>query len=69
MPDPPSGGTILAGGNMKKILSANGRKHGLRARVQVTDERSSRTVLTFESRSQAYTWTTDRGRSRHVVKH
>jgi hypothetical protein len=26
-------------------------------------------VLTFESRSQAYTWTTDRGRSRLVVKH
>ncbi|MDX6770618.1 MAG: hypothetical protein SF051_13875 [Elusimicrobiota bacterium] len=54
---------------MKKILSANGRKHGLRARVSVVEERSCRTVLTFESRSQAYTWTTDRGRSRAVVKH
>jgi hypothetical protein len=54
---------------MKKILSANGRKHGLRARVSVIDERACRTVLTFESRSQAYTWTTDRSRSRLVVKH
>lgn len=54
---------------MKKILSANGRKHGFRARVSVAEERACRTVLTFESRSQAYTWTTDRGRSRHVVKH
>lgn len=54
---------------MKKILSANGRKHGQRARVHVMDERSSRTVLTFESRSQAYTWSTDRGRSRPVIKH
>lgn len=54
---------------MKKTLSANGRKHGLRARSSHTDERSCRTVLTFESRSQAYTWTTDRVRSRLVVKH
>jgi hypothetical protein len=54
---------------MKKILSANGRKHGPRARIQVTDERSTRTVLMFHSRSGAYTWTTDRGRPRLVVKH
>ena len=53
---------------MKKILSVNGRKHGLKSRLPVED-RVTRTVLTFESRSQAYTWTTDRGRSRFVVKH
>lgn len=54
---------------MKKILSANGRKHGQRSRIQVAEERAGRTTLRFETRSGAYTWTTDRGRSRLVVKH
>ena len=60
------GATILT---MKKIVSANGRKHGLRARIQVVDERATRTVLMYHSQSGAYTWTTDRGRPRLVVKH
>jgi hypothetical protein len=44
------------------------RKHGARARAAANAERL-KTVLTFESGAQAYHWTTDRGRSRLVIKH
>ena len=52
---------------MKKNASPNGRKHGMRAKV--TGENRLKTTLTFEPAAQAYHWTTDRGRSRHVIKH
>lgn len=52
---------------MKKTPSPNGRKHGLRARAAVADR--LKTTLTLDSSAQAYHWTTDRGRSRLVLKH
>ena len=52
---------------MKKNPSPNGRKHGTRSRA-VSDGRL-KTSLTFETAAQAYHWTTDRGRSRFVIKH
>ena len=52
---------------MKKTASPNGRKHGMRAKV--TGENRLKTTLTFEPGSRAYLWTTDRGRSRVVIKH
>ncbi|MEK7388284.1 MAG: hypothetical protein AAB036_01150 [Elusimicrobiota bacterium] len=52
---------------MKKTLSANGRKHGLRSRSGV--DHRLKTTLTFETLAQAYHWTTNRGRSRLVIKH
>ncbi len=52
---------------MKKNASPNGRKHGMRAKV--SSENRLKTILTFEPGSQAYHWTTDRGRSRPVIKH
>jgi hypothetical protein len=51
---------------MKKI-AANGRKHGLRAQASVDGR--LKTTLTLDSSSRAYHWTTDRGRSRLVIKH
>lgn len=52
---------------MKKNAFPNGRKHGMRAKV--SDENRLKTTLTFEPGSQAYHWTTARGRSRLVIKH
>jgi hypothetical protein len=52
----------------KKIPAPNGRRHGLRARLAVA-ARDTKTVLTFASGAQTYHWTTDRGRSRVVIKH
>lgn len=52
---------------MKKNATPNGRKHGARSRP-ATDARL-KTTLTFETNAQAYHWTTDRGRSRCVIKH
>lgn len=52
---------------MKKNASPNGRKHGMRSRA--SRENRLKTTLTFEPGSQAYHWTTDRGRSRLVIKH
>lgn len=51
---------------MKKN-APNGRKHGMRSKVP--SENRLKTILTFVSGSQAYHWTTDRGRSRPVIKH
>ncbi|MBI4375542.1 MAG: hypothetical protein HY549_03740 [Elusimicrobia bacterium] len=58
------------------------RKHGYKARLarlQVNLDQDLRpsplgnqrlkTALTFQSHSQTYLWTTDRGRSRLVIKH
>lgn len=47
-----------------KNASPNGRKHGMRARL----EGRLKTTLTFETTAQAYRWTTDRCRSRLIVK-
>ena len=52
---------------MKKNNAPNGRKHGMRSKA--TGESRLKTTLTFEPGSQAYHWTTDRGRSRPVIKH
>lgn len=52
---------------MKKNASANGRKHGIRAKVPA--ENRLKTTLTFRPGFQAYHWSTDRGRSRFVIKH
>jgi hypothetical protein len=52
---------------MKKNAYPNGRKHGLRSKV--SSENRLKTTLTFEPSVQAYHWTTDRGRSRLVIKH
>jgi hypothetical protein len=53
----------------KKIVAGGVRRHGLRARPALVDARGAKTVLTFESGAQVYHWTTDRGRSRVVLKH
>ena len=53
---------------MKRPLSLNGRRHGLRARLPL-EGRAERTVLTFEKRAQVYCWSTDRDRGRPVHKH
>ncbi len=53
---------------MKKNVSPNGRKHGIKSRPTASDSRL-KTTLTLDAASQAYHWTTDRGRSRLVVKH
>lgn len=50
---------------MKRAIAANGRRHGVRAK---SPERSTKTVLTFESRAKVYCWSTDRG-ARPVIKH
>lgn len=52
---------------MKKDSPPNGRKHGMRAKT--LKEIRVKTTLTFEPGAQAYHWTTDRGRSRLVIKH
>lgn len=52
---------------MKKNTTPNGRKHGMRAKV--AGENRLKTTLTFEPAVRAYYWTTDRGRSRLVIKH
>lgn len=52
---------------MKKNASLNGRKHGVRAKVP--SENRQKTTLTFKPGFQAYHWSTDRGRSRLVIKH
>lgn len=52
---------------MKKTATPNGRKHGLRSRHAPVDR--LKTTLTLDAHAQAYHWTTDRGRSRHVIKH
>ena len=52
---------------MKRTIALNGRRHGLRARPALV-ERVARTVLTFERRTQAYCWSTDRGLDRPVLK-
>ena len=49
---------------MKKSTVPNGRKHGLKSRPE-SDARL-KTILTFETKAQAYHWTTNRGRSRLV---
>ena len=54
---------------MKKEILTAGRRHGLRARNLALAQRSAKTVLTFESSSCVYHWTTDRGRERVVLKH
>lgn len=59
---------IMRGHAMKKSLSPNGRRHGLRARQNYIG-RITKTVLTFESDAQIYTWTTDRPKVRAVLKH
>lgn len=51
---------------MKKNVSPNGRKHGLRSKV--ASENRLKTTLTFEAGSQAYHWSTVRGRARLVIK-
>jgi len=51
---------------MKKN-TPNGRKHGMRSKV--SNENRLKTTLRFVSGSQVYHWTTDRGRSRPVIKH
>ena len=52
---------------MKKNASPNGRKHGIRAKL--SSETRLKTTLTFKPGFQAYHWSTDRGRSRLVIKH
>ena len=52
---------------MKKNPYPNGRKHGLRAKAPSANR--LKTTLTFEPSAQAYHWSTDRGRSRLVIKH
>ena len=52
---------------MKKSIASNGRKHGIKSRLE-SDVRL-KTTLTFETKAQAYHWTTNRGRSRLVIKH
>ena len=52
---------------MKKTGSANGRKHGMRSKTSVVIRQ--KTILTFEPGSRIYHWTTDRGRSRPVIRH
>jgi hypothetical protein len=59
--------TITAEDLMKKQAVQSGRKHGLRAKI--SSESRLKTTLTFEPGAQAYHWTTDRGRSRSVIKH
>lgn len=54
---------------MKKTPSPSGRKHGLRARAAASATDRLKTTLTLDSSVQAYHWTTDRGRSRLVLKH
>ena len=52
---------------MKKTTISCSRKHGFKARSAAGGERL-KTSLVFESSSQVYLWTTDRGRSR-LIKH
>ncbi|MBI2386411.1 MAG: hypothetical protein HYV14_10405 [Elusimicrobia bacterium] len=52
---------------MKKNASPNGRKHGVRSKV--SSAYRLRTTLTFKPGFQAYHWSTDRSRSRVVIKH
>ena len=68
---------------MKKMLIIK-RKHGYKARAALIARRLElfcerhlepapvgdrlKTVLTFETKAQAYLWTTDRGRSK-LIKH
>lgn len=52
---------------MKKSTSSNGRKHGIKSSSE--SESRLKTTLTFETKAQAYHWTTNRGRSRLVIKH
>jgi hypothetical protein len=56
---------------MKRQLSLNGRRHGLRAGRErlALEGRAEKTVLTFEKRTQVYCWSTDRVRGRLSVKH
>jgi len=54
---------------IKKPVSTGARRHGLRARPAIVEERVTKTVLTFESGAQVYHWTTDRPRARVVLKH
>jgi|CXWL01.1.fsa_nt_gi hypothetical protein len=51
---------------MKKTTGSNGRKHGIKSRLE--PETRLKTTLTFETKAQAYHWTTSR-RSRLVIKH
>ncbi len=52
---------------MKKNSASNGRKHGIKSRLE--SESRLKTTLTFETKAQAYHWTTNRGRARFVIKH
>ena len=52
---------------MKKNTSPQGRKHGIRAKL--SSENRLKTTLTFKPGFQAYHWSTDRSRSRLVIKH
>ena len=52
---------------MKKNPYPNGRKHGIRSKISSVNR--VKTTLTFEPAAQAYHWTTDRDRSRLVIKH
>ena len=60
-------GSGIGGPLPKRETAPAGRKHGLRARLALSDR--SKTVLTFESGARTYLWSTDRGRARIVVKH
>lgn len=53
---------------MKKTSVSSGRRHGLRARL-APQKRDAKTVLTFESASQIYHWTTACGPRRAAVRH
>ncbi|HEX4046578.1 MAG TPA: hypothetical protein VH309_02015 [Elusimicrobiota bacterium] len=52
---------------MKKVVSPNGRRHGLRARLPL-DGRAKKTVLTFERSARVYCWSTDHGRGRPALR-
>lgn len=52
---------------MKKAVSFNGRRHGLRARLAPA-ARARKTVLVFEREAQVYCWSTDRGRGRPALR-
>lgn len=51
---------------MRKDAALNGRRHGVKAKN--APGRIAKTVVTFETRSQVYCWSTDRG-IRPVIKH
>ena len=54
---------------MKKYTENPTRKHGLQARMARGEEEKSRTSVTFQTSSQVYLWSADRGRARILIKH